>query len=144
MSVSKRARKGTKRRPTYKPAALVERVAAMHIRGDSNRSIARELGVKPHTIPHMLADSEVLKEYRRELSKFVPKALENLGFLLAPGSGQTVEELGRNTRWLLEGAQVAVSKSEVDGKIQSNPLETMSRPELKALIIAKLARLSRE
>ena len=110
----KPARKGTKRRPTYKPRALVEQAASLHIRGASNRAIAKQLGVKPHTVPHMLDDSEVLREYRKQLAKRVPKALENVDMLLTPGQGQTVEELGRTTRWLLEGTQIAVKKIEED------------------------------
>jgi hypothetical protein len=139
--VREAAQCGTSRRRTYKSRALIERAAAMHIEGASNRQIGKVLGVKPHTVPHMLADSEVLKEYRRELFKFVPKALENLDLLLTPGQGQTVEELGRNTRWLLEGAQVAVFKQEVETKDRS-PLDDLSREQLIGLLKAKIARLS--
>lgn len=135
----KAAQNGTKRRPTRKPRALVERAAAMSIQGDSNRQIARQLGVKPHTVSHMLADSDVLKKYKSELLKEVPKALGNVTLLLTPGSGQTVEELGRNTRWLLEGTQVAVKKGEVQDS--TDPLEQMSREELIGLLQVKLSTL---
>src|ERR1019366_3570359 len=104
----KPAQNGTKRRSTYKPRALVEKAASLHISGESNRALAKQLGVKPHTVPHMLDDSEILKKYRQQLAKRIPKALENVDMLLTPGQGQSIEELGRNTRWVLENTQVGV------------------------------------
>lgn len=103
----------------------------MHIRGESNEEIARQLGVKPHTIPHMLADSELLKEYRRELAKRVPAALKNMDMLLTAGSGQSVEELGRNTRWVLDATQVAVRKNESHVSTKVDELDQMTQEELE-------------
>jgi hypothetical protein len=108
----------------------------MHIRGDSNRRIARELGVRHHTVPNMLKDSELLKEYRSELAKRVPAALGNMDLLLTPGSGQSVEELGRNTRWVLDATQVAVRKTESQIGTQMDVFEAMSQEELDAHIQA--------
>jgi hypothetical protein len=132
----KAAGKGRKRRPTYKPKALVEEAAVMHIRGESNEEIARQLDVKPHTVPNMLKDSELLKEYRSELARRVPAALRNVDLLLTPGSGQSVEELGRNTRWVLDATQVAVRKTESQIGTQMDALEAMSQEELDARIKA--------
>jgi hypothetical protein len=130
----KAAGNGRKRRPTYKPRALVEEAAVMHICGKSNEEIARQLDVKPHTVPNMLKDSELLKEYRSELARRVPAALKNVDMLLKPGSGQSVEELGRNTRWVLDATQVAVSKTESQIGTKMDALESMSREELQAHI----------
>jgi hypothetical protein len=130
----KATQKRPKRRPTYKPRALVEAAATMHIRGDSNRRIARELGVRHHTIPNMLKDSELLKEYRSELARRVPAALDNVDMLLKPGNGQSVEELGRNTRWVLDATQVAVRKTESQIGTKADVLEAMSHEEIQAHI----------
>lgn len=109
----KPAQNGTKGRlRTYKGKGLVEKAATMHISGCSNRQIARELTVKAHTVPNMLRDSELLKEYRSRLAKRVPAALKNVDMLLTPGSGQSVEELGRMTRWVLDATEVPVRKTE--------------------------------
>jgi hypothetical protein len=137
----KAAGNGRKRRPTNKPKALVEEAATMHIRGESNEEIARQLDVKPHTVPNMLKDSELLKEYRRELARRVPAALRNVDMLLEPGSGQSVEELGRNTRWVLDATQVAVRKTEAQIGTQMDVFESMSQEELDAHIQALHARI---
>jgi hypothetical protein len=106
------AQDGTLRMHSRKPQALKDHAAKLHIAGASNRAIARELRVKPHTVPHMLADSELLRKYQSGLMQYVPQALEDMERLLQPGNGQSMEELGRNARWVLEKTQVGVTKSE--------------------------------
>ncbi|HXH51356.1 MAG TPA: hypothetical protein VNM47_18615 [Terriglobia bacterium] len=137
---AKTAQNGRKRRSTYKPRALVEEAAVMSIHGESNEEIARQLGVKPHTVPNMLRDSELLKEYRKELAGRVPAALKNVDLLLTPGSGQSVEELGRTTRWVLDATQVAVRKTEAQVTSQ-DPFDGMSAEELQERIDCLRARV---
>lgn len=108
----------------------------MQIRGESNEEIARQLHIKPHTVRNMLKDFELLKEYQRELAKRVPAALKNVDMLLTPGSGQSVEELGRNTRWILDAAQVAVHKTESLVGTKMDALESLSDTELEGRITA--------
>lgn len=52
---------------SYKPRALKEQAARLHVEGLSNRQIATRLHVRPETVPAMLADSEFLRAYRRTL-----------------------------------------------------------------------------
>jgi hypothetical protein len=129
---------GKKRRRTNKPQELVEKAAVLRLEGKSDRQIARELHVKPNTVPNMLSESELLAEFRRKLRAKIPKALENLDLLLTPGMGQSVEELGRTTRWVLENTQVGVKKEERD-VTQRDEVRQLSVEELRKRIAEKLA-----
>lgn len=110
----------------------------MRLEGKSDRQIARELNVKPNTVPNMLSESELLAEFRRKLRAKIPKALENLDLLLTPGMGQSVEELGRTTRWVLENTQVGVKKEARD-VTQRDEVRQLSVEELRKRIAEKLA-----
>ena len=66
---------GEGKRGSYKPKALVEKAAALHIEGQLNREIGWQLGVDCKTVPRMLEKSEILKEYRSELISRLPKPL---------------------------------------------------------------------
>jgi len=94
--------------------------------------------VKPNTVPNMLSESELLAEFRRKLRAKIPKALENLDLLLTPGMGQSVEELGRTTRWVLENTQVGVKKEERD-VTQKDEVRQLPAEELRKRIAEKLA-----
>jgi transposase len=104
----KAAQNGTQRKRSYKPQALKERAAQLHVQGYSNRAIARRLKVKPHTIPHMLADeTETLEEYRRQLRHRVPGMLRRYDKLLDSRDEQV---RCRATLWGLENTQVGVKR----------------------------------
>jgi hypothetical protein len=129
---------GKKRRRTNKPQELVEKAAVLRLEAKSDRQIARELKVKPNTVPNMLSESALLAEFRRKLRAKIPKALENLDLLLTPGMGQSVEELGRTTRWVLENTQVGVKKEERD-VTQRDEVRQLAGDELRKRIAEKLA-----
>jgi len=103
-------RKYTRKRRTNKPQALVEKAGELHVRGMSNRQIGRTLGVKPHTVPSMLAESEVVKRHLARLLEEVSQTLESFKLLTSPHPGLSVEELGRNVRWALEYTGVATKR----------------------------------
>jgi hypothetical protein len=86
----------------------------MHIEGNSDRQIAVALGVSKNTVPRMLADSDLLKEHRRQLSVLVPKAIENIEKLLKPSKTVNMEPVAKTTMWLLENTQVGVKKTTAD------------------------------
>jgi hypothetical protein len=129
---------GKKRRRTNKPQELVEKAAVLRLEAKSDRQIARELKVKPNTVPNMLSESALLAEFRRKLRAKIPKALENLDLLLTPGMGQSVEELGRTTRWVLENTEVGVKKEERD-VTQRDEVRQLAGDELRKRIAEKLA-----
>jgi len=101
----------------------------MHIEGASNRQIAVALGVSKDTVPHRLADADVLKDYRRGLSSLVPKALENIELFLTPSKKVSVELAARTTMWLLENTQVGVKKTTTDVSHKMDFLAGRSRAE---------------
>ncbi len=105
---------GRPARRSRKPQTLKEKAAALHIAEQSNREIGRELGVKHQTVPNMLADSDLLKEYRHRLSRRVPQALENIDLLPKPSKRVSMEIMARTTMWLLEYTQVGVKKTTAD------------------------------
>ena len=96
--MNKPAQKGTKSRRrlrSYKPQALKEQAAKLHVEGLSNRQIASRLHVKAHTVPSMLADSEFLRMYRRNLweqMKALSQAYREALEAVDPKSGKPVVE----------------------------------------------------
>lgn len=116
------------------------RAARMSLQGKSNRKIAEALGVRPNTVPNMLADSEEIKEFQRKLRRCVPKALENLEQDL---SGQ--KSIGRQkaTFFALEKTQVAVTKIEGDiTQHEAKPIAEMTIEELDAAIAIEEQRIA--
>ena len=71
----------------------------------------------------------------------VPKALENLDMLLTPGMGQSVEELGRKTRWVLENTQAGIKKEGLEVTEPKKEVWELSTEELEQEI-AELVRKS--
>jgi hypothetical protein len=67
----------------------------------------------------------------------IPKALENLDLLLTPDMGQSVEELGRTTRWVLENTQVGVKREDQNVNVR----QSLTDEELRRRIADKLERL---
>ena len=96
--MNKPAQKGTKSRRrlrSYKPQALKEQAARLHVEGLSNRQIASRLHVKAHTVPSMLADSEFLRMYRRNLweqMKALAQAYREVLMAVDPKSGKPIVE----------------------------------------------------
>jgi hypothetical protein len=118
---------------TRKPKALVEQAGKLHIEGKPNREISRTLGVHQAIVPSLLAQSEVVERFRMRLLGQVPRLLRNFKLLTTPGTPDlSTEELGRNTRWGLEAAQVAV-KREVREHEVYDPLDALSDEEFARL-----------
>src|ERR1700674_4084936 len=89
------------RQKSNKPSGLKEMAAELNIQGRSNREIAKALNVARDTVPHMLADSDLLKEHRRQLSLLVPQAIKNIDKLLKPSKTVDMELVAKTTMWLL-------------------------------------------
>jgi hypothetical protein len=137
MAKKQPAQRGIKRRGSYKPKAMCEQAAKMSISGKSNREIARKLKVKPHTVPGMLEKSETLAEYRKQLARRIPKALQNVDVLLdgKMDAGPMSENIrARGTMWLLEACQVAIRKEEHNVSMSPDPYATRS-PEDKQFFL---------
>jgi hypothetical protein len=83
---------------TLKPPELVKKAAELHLTGASNVQIGRDLGVDRETVPHMLADSEMLKDYRRRLRDKVPQAFKDLD-LLDAGHGAVSARSPNKPNW---------------------------------------------
>jgi len=82
--------------------------------GSSDRQIAVALGVSKDTVPHMLADSDLLKEYRSRFFALVPEAVENVKHFLKRGRGSDPHLVAKVTMWTLENTQVGVKKTTAD------------------------------
>jgi hypothetical protein len=106
----KTAQNGTPARRSKKPQALKEEAARLHVAGVSNRRIAQRLGLKPHTVPNMLEDSEFLRTYKTKLLAKVPASLRAVDDALA--DKQHRELRLKAAIWTLENTQVGVRKEE--------------------------------
>jgi len=106
----KAAQNGTPARRSNKPQALKEEAARLHVAGVSNRRIAQRLGLKPHTVPNMLEDSEFLRTYRTKLLGKVPAALRAVDDALADKKHRELRL--KAAVWTLENTQVGVRKEE--------------------------------
>ena len=86
----------SRRRPrSYKPQALKEQAARLHVEGLSNRQISTRLHVRPETVPAMLADSEFLRAYRRNLREqmeAISQAYREVLMATDPKSGKPMVE----------------------------------------------------
>jgi len=139
---------GKKRRRTNKPQELVEKAAVLRLEGKSDRQIAKELDVKPNTVPNMLSESELLEDFRRQLRSKVGKALGNIDVLL---DLDKLKDMGFHelpvlphwrsaTQWVLENTQVGVKREERDLTTRQQQVMSLTPEQRKSLIAEYLRR----
>jgi hypothetical protein len=162
--VNKPAQKGTKSRRrlrSYKPQALKEQAARLHVEGLSNRQIASRLHVKAHTVPSMLADSKFLRMYRRNLREqmeAISQAYREELMAVDPETGLIVVEaiaravVARALKGDVRAAQEIADRTEgkvrqaVDVSAKVNWIKNLSDEELAQRIqdqIAEIAELDK-
>lgn len=128
---AKARRSPTNRKVFYTPEPVRGRVVARHIRGQSNRQIAREEGLDRETVGRVLAQPEIkqmITQYRSQLLSMVPKAID--AYDEALDSDDLRLKAAMATK-LLEGFQVFGS-----GEEQANP--ELDREQRRLLFLGQL------
>jgi len=117
---------------TKKPQPLVEDAGRLHLQGESNRDIARTLGIHQAIVPSLLDRSKLVEEFRLRLLDEVPRLLENFRILTTPSPSLPIVELGKNTRWGLEQTQIGVSREVREHELH-DPLGALTDEEFAEL-----------
>jgi len=118
------------RRGSYKPKATQNRILAAKLLGKSNREIAREEGIDPHTVGRILSETEyqaLVKIHRGKTAQLLPKALLAYEQTL---DGYDPELRVRVATEVMKGTQTLVTRSDLEVRPAAETMRDIPDAEL--------------